>query len=44
MSSDQESARYYACRGCGRIIDPEQVYSLLFENGKEGGFYEVVVE
>lgn len=44
VSSDQASVRYYACRGCGRIIDPEQVYSLLFENGKEGGFYEVVIE
>lgn len=44
VSSDQASARYYAFRGCGRIIDPEQVYSLLFENGKEGGFYEVVIE
>lgn len=44
LSSDQESARYYACRGNERIIDPEQVVSLFFENTGTGGFYEVELE
>lgn len=44
VSSDQESIRYYACRGCTRIIDPEEVVSLFFENTDDGGVYEVVLE
>lgn len=43
LSSGQESIGYYACRGCERLIAPEQVDSLLFENTDEGGFYEVVL-
>lgn len=41
LSSDQDAADYYSCRGNERIIDPEQVVSLFFENTADGGFYEV---
>lgn len=43
VSSEQESIRYYACRGCERLIEPEQVEGLFFE-GAEGEFYEVMLE
>lgn len=44
LSTDQETTQYYACRGNERIIDPDQVVSLFFENTVEGGFYEVELE
>ena len=44
LSTDQETTQYYACRGNERIIDPDQVVSLFFENTVAGGFYEVELE
>lgn len=44
VSSEQESTQYYACRGCERLIDPEQVAVVFFENTDDGGFYEIVLE
>lgn len=44
VSSEPESIRYYACRGCERLIDPKQVAVVFFENSNDGGFYEIVLE
>lgn len=44
LSSDQTSTLYYACRGNERIIDPDRVAGLFFENAADGGFYEVPFE
>lgn len=41
LTSDQESTLYYACRGNERIIDPDKVVGLFFENTEGGGFYEI---
>lgn len=43
-TEDQASTLYYACRGNERIIDPDRVTALFFENAADGSFYEVPFE